>query len=86
MSGEWTIVHVAQGEFQEDMVRAFLEAHDIPTAVQGEALRTTHALTLDGLGEVRIMVPPDRAEEARDLLQKVESGELELATEFLEEG
>ena len=86
MTAGWIVVHIAQGEFQEDMVRAFLEAHDIPTAVAGEALRTTHALTLDGLGEVRIMVPPDRAEEARDLLQKVESGELELATEFLANG
>lgn len=83
---QWNVVYTAQGGFEENQVRAFLEAHDIPTAVAGEALRTTHALTLNGLGEVRIMVPPDREAEARDLLARVESGELELAEEHLLSG
>lgn len=86
MSEPWTVIHTAQGKFEEDMVRAFLEAHEIPTTVAGEALRTTHGLTLNGLGAVRIMVPPDHVEEARDLLEKVQSGELELAAEHLESG
>jgi hypothetical protein len=71
-------VRVVQGRFEEDQVRAFLEANGITTLVRGEALRSTHGLTLDGLGAVEILVPADREAEARDLLTKVEQGELEL--------
>jgi hypothetical protein len=81
LADEYVCVHVAQGRFEEDQVRAFLEANDIPTLVRGEALRTTHALTLDGLGEVEILVPIDREAQARDLLERVEQGELALEPE-----
>ena len=83
---DWIVVHIAQGEFEEDQVRAFLEAHDIPTEVRGEALRKTHGLVLDGLGQVEVLVPPDRAADARDLLERVRSGDLELSDTFIEPG
>ena len=84
MNTDWIVVHIAQGEFEEDQVRAFLEAHDIPTQVRGEALRKTHGLVLDGLGQVEVLVPPDRVDDARDLLERVRSGDLELADTFIE--
>jgi hypothetical protein len=77
------IVAAVQGEFEEQALRSFLAAHGIPTVVRGEALRKTHAFTLDGLGAVEIMVAPEHELQARDLIAKVESGELELATEVL---
>jgi hypothetical protein len=70
------IVFVAQGEFEETQVRSFLAAHDIPTMVQGEALRKTHGLTLDGLGAVEILVAAEHAEEAQRLLAAADRGEL----------
>jgi hypothetical protein len=86
MSTDWIVVHIAQGEFEEDQVRAFLEAHDIPTHVRGEALRKTHGLVLDGLGQVEVLVPADRADDARDLLERVHAGDLELSDSFVEPG
>ena len=77
------VVTTVQGEIEEQQMRAFLEAHGIPTVVRGEALRKTHAFVLDGLGAVEIMVAPKHELEARDLVAKVESGELALATEVL---
>jgi hypothetical protein len=38
-------------------------------------------MTMDGLGRVEILVPPDLVDEARDLLQQVESGALRLGDE-----
>jgi hypothetical protein len=73
-----TCVHVANGEFYAQQVRAFLEAHGIACEFHGEALRMTHGLTLDGLGEVRIHVRPEHVERARELLSRVEAGELDL--------
>jgi hypothetical protein len=79
MYDDMVVVFTAQGEFEEHQVRSFLAAHEIPTEVRGEALRRTHALTLDGLGEVEILVAPDRADEAVDLLRRVRQGEFSLA-------
>lgn len=69
-------VFMAQGELEETQVRSFLAAHDIPTMVQGEALRKTHGLTLNGLGAVEILVAAEHAEEAQRLLAAADRGEL----------
>ncbi len=78
MERDWIAVFTAQGEFEESQVRSFLAAHDIPTTTRGEALRKTHGLTLDGLGQVEILVDPEQADEARRLLNAVERGEFTL--------
>jgi hypothetical protein len=78
MDESWVVVHVAQGEAEEQQICFFLEAHGIPTAVQGESLRKTHAFVLNGLGEVLVRVPAEHETEARDLLARVEAGELRL--------
>jgi len=77
-------VFTAQGEFEAQQMRAFLESHGIPCDFRGEALRNTHALTLDGLGQVEIWVPLECVPQARALVARAESGELELPedTEF----
>ena len=72
------VIFRAQGEQEETQVRSFLLAHDIPTFVRGEALRKTHGLTLNGLGEVEILVAAEYAEEARRLLAAAERGDLTL--------
>lgn len=71
-------IHSAAGEFEAQQVRAFLEAHGIASEFRGEALRNTHGLTLDGLGLVEILVAPEDADRARQLLTRVEAGELAL--------
>jgi len=83
MDHEPVVVTTVQGEVEEQQLRAFLEANGIPTLVRGEALRKTHAFVLDGLGAVEIMVASEDAASARDLIAKVEAGDLELAEEFL---
>ena len=65
-----------QGQFQEGQLRAFLQAHDIPTQVRGETLRATHGLSVGGLGSVEILVRSTDAKTARDLIAKAERGEL----------
>lgn len=83
MTDELAIVFIAQGDFEAEQVCAFLEAHDIPATVQGEALRRTHGMVLDGLGETRILVPASLETAARKLLQQVEQGALRLPDEPL---
>ena len=76
--GDWVVVTVVQGQFEEGQLRAFLHAHDIPNQVRGESLRTTHGLSVDGLGSVEILVRDTDADAARNLIAKAERGELTL--------
>ena len=78
MNHQWIVVHTAQGEPEETQVRSFLEAHGISTSTRGEALRKTHGLTLDGLGQVEILVAPEHAADARALLNAVEQGDFRI--------
>jgi len=81
MMEHYVLVSTVQGQFAEGQIRAFLEGNGIPTQVRGETLRTTHGISIDGIGAVNILVPCDRADEARELLTRAENGEFELAAE-----
>ncbi len=68
------VVFTAQGEPEEQQVRSFLAAHGVTTWVRGEALRKTHALTLDGIGQVEVLVSAEDEIEARRLLEEADRG------------
>jgi hypothetical protein len=78
MDPDFVVVYTAQGEFEETQVRSFLSAHGLMTSTRGEALRKTHGLTLDGLGQVEILVAPEDAEKARRLLAEADRGDFTL--------
>ena len=72
----YVVISVVQGQFAEAQIKAFLEAHGIPCELRGEALRVTHAISVDGIGAAEVLVPAEQADEARDLLAQAERGEL----------
>lgn len=65
---EFETVYTANGEFEAHGIRMALEAAGIPTATRVESAAKLFPVTVDGLGAVRIMVPADRVEEARDII------------------
>ena len=50
------------------MVRQILASYGIPCQVVSDVPHTVLPLTVDGLGEIRILVPGERLDEARELL------------------
>ena len=74
--GDWVVISTVQRQFEEGQLRALLQAHDIPTQVSGETLRTTHGLSISGLGSVEILVRRSDIEAARALIFQAERGEL----------
>jgi hypothetical protein len=62
------------GTINAEPVLAALRANGIPAAAVGEAVGRVYGLTLDGLGMVRIVVPKEYEEQARELIR---AGELE---------
>jgi hypothetical protein len=74
-----TCVFIASGEIEAQQIRAFLDAHGVPGHLRGEALRKTHGLTLDGLGQVEILVEEEFVEQARELLASADAGAFAIA-------
>lgn len=65
-------VCVTSGLLQAEIIKGKLEANDIPALLEYESLGPVMGLTVDGLGEVRVLVPEDRVETARALLEEIE--------------
>ncbi len=69
MEGEkWETVHTASGMTNANIIVGRLKAEGIPTKLRYEAAGIIYAITIDGLGEVNIMVPAAHLEKARTVL------------------
>jgi hypothetical protein len=66
---------------QAEIIKGKLEANDIPALLEYESLGPVLGLTVDGLGEVRVLVPKDKADAARALLEESEEIDGELPDE-----
>ncbi len=63
------VVYTASGEMEAHAVRSALEAAGIPAEIKMEAVQQLFAVTVDGLGAVKVMVPADRLEEALSIVR-----------------
>ena len=76
-----------QGSINAEPVLAALRANGIPARARGEALGSVYGLTLDGLGEVAILVATEHESAARDLLAAAGREELRISdNEATEQG
>jgi hypothetical protein len=76
--GEIELLRV-QGAINAEPILAALRANGIPARRRGEALGSVYGLTLDGLGEVAILVPIEYEAQAHELLDAGESHQLEVS-------
>jgi len=67
-SKAWAVVEIEQGFMRAQVIKAKLESAGIPVFLSYESIGRVMAIAVDGLGAVRILVPPDRVDEARDLI------------------
>jgi hypothetical protein len=63
-----TTVYRAPGLMQAEIIKGRLESAGIPVMLDYESLGRVMGITVDGLGEVRILVPNECADEAKELL------------------
>jgi hypothetical protein len=77
---ELVSVWTAQGEMEAQVIRAALESEGIDCMLTGESLRLALGLTVDGIGEVRIMVRTEDEERAREIIAAFQAEEDEGAT------
>lgn len=63
-------VRVVQGLLRAQVIKAKLESAGIPALLDYESIGPILGITTDGLGEVRILVPSERADEALALIEE----------------
>ncbi len=68
-----------QGSINAQPILAALRANGIPARTRGEALGSVYGLTLDGLGEVAILVATEHESAARELLAAAGREELRIS-------
>lgn len=70
MMDTWEVIHISSGLMQANIIKGRLETEGIPTRLSYEAAGEIYAITVDGLGEVRILVPQNEAVRAREVLSQ----------------
>ena len=71
----WVPVQAVSGMADASIIAGRLETEGIPTRLEYEAAGVIYAVTVDGLGEVKIMVPREEVERAREVLSLTFEGE-----------
>jgi hypothetical protein len=61
-------VYDAQNAMEAQVIKSLLESFDIPCFLKSNAAPSVHVLTMDGMGEVKVMVLASLAKKARELI------------------
>ena len=70
--GNLVCMATCAGQMQAQVLKTKLETVGIPVLLEYESAGLVFGVTLDGLGEVRVMVPVDLEEEAMAVIQPEE--------------
>ena len=67
-------VYKAPNEMEAQVISGLLESYGIPCFLKSNAAPSVHLFTVNGMGEVKIMVLESLAEEARNLIMSNNHG------------
>ena len=65
----WQVISTTSGLIKARIIEGRLEAEGIPVRLQYEPIGAIYAITVDGLGEVQILVPEQSVGHARRVLE-----------------
>jgi hypothetical protein len=71
----YVTVYIANGQLDAEMVQRFLEAAGIPAMISQESIGRVFGMTSGPLGEVNVLVPEEKTDEALELLASMERGD-----------
>ncbi len=63
------VIQIVQGELIAQVMKTHLQSEGIPVLLRSESLGTVHGLFADGLGSVKILLPQELSEEAKQILR-----------------
>ncbi len=62
-------VYRAATEVEAQVIKSLLESYEIPCLLKSNAAPSVHMFTVNGMGEVRVMVLDSMLERARELIR-----------------
>jgi hypothetical protein len=65
-------VYKATSEMEAQVIKGLLESCEIPCFLKSHAAPSVHMFTVDGMGEVKVMVLESLADKARKLIKSDE--------------
>ena len=65
-------VYQARGEMEAQVIKGLLESYGVPCFLKSTAAPSVHTFTVNGMGEVKVMVRASMAEKARKLIKREE--------------
>jgi hypothetical protein len=66
------VIKKVHGEMIANIIKSHLESEGIPVFLKYESAGMIFAITVDGIGEIQILVPKDRTEEAMKIIEPME--------------
>jgi len=75
MADAYVELETVDGRHVADLIKSYFEANGVPVELSQESYGAATALTVAPLGEVHLLVPANRLEEARELLQAFYTGD-----------
>ena len=63
-----TVIYTATGQLEAQVIKTHLESEGIPVILRYESAGIVYGLTVDGLGEVKVLVPDSLASIAREII------------------
>jgi hypothetical protein len=69
---DFIVIKRVQGEATANIIKSHLESEGIPVYLKYESAGIIYGITMDGIGEVRILVPKEHAEEAKKIIEPME--------------
>jgi hypothetical protein len=67
---DFVTVEVVYGQVKADILKAHLESEGIPVFLQYESLGRVTGIMIDGLGKIKIKVPAECVEDAKQILEQ----------------
>jgi hypothetical protein len=67
------VICSVQGEMAANLLKSHLESKGVPVLLEYESAGRVIGITVDGLAEVRIKVPRELADDARQIIEPRES-------------
>jgi hypothetical protein len=66
---DFVVICTSFGEIEANILKSHLESEGIPVLLKYESAGRVYGITVNGLGEVKILVPTEFAEEAKQIIK-----------------
>ncbi len=81
MADDFQAVYSTNGQLNAESIKILLESAGIQVMLAGESIGTVYGLGIGPLAAIEVLVPASQVSSAREILDAMDKGELELPSQ-----